>query len=41
MKIEKDTDIFKSRKEQIEIIEKRRLLQKTARKHKKKTHLQN
>jgi hypothetical protein len=36
MKIEKNTDIFKSKKEQIEIIEQRRLFQKVTRKHKKK-----
>jgi hypothetical protein len=36
MKIEKDTDIFKSKKEQIEIIEQGRLFWKITRKHKKK-----
>jgi hypothetical protein len=34
MKIEKDTDIFKSKKEQIGINEKRRQLRKTTRKNK-------
>jgi hypothetical protein len=36
MKIVKTTDIFKSKKEQIEIIEKRSLLWKSTRKNKKK-----
>jgi hypothetical protein len=36
MKMEKDADIFKSKKEQIEIVEQRRQLQKVTRKHKKK-----
>jgi hypothetical protein len=36
MKIEKDTVIFKSKREQIEIIEQRRILWKVSRKHKKK-----
>jgi hypothetical protein len=36
MKIEKVTDIFKSKKEEIKIIKQRRLVQKITRMHKKK-----
>jgi hypothetical protein len=39
LKIQKDIDVYNSRKEQIEIIEKRRLFRKAVRKHKKE-HVQ-